>query len=333
MFIPLGLVALLLFLIISAWISAAEIGITSLSNYKVKKLIAQKPRLSNSLLSWLKSPHYLLTVILTINIIFDMLTSFLATAVMASAFHMLNRYAVEAVSWIVTSFTLLIFGEIVPKFYARLNPERITVMSVPILSNIGKISKPFLYPIIKITEMLSPKISSANSFELSKEEVENLLSDGGYSGEIDKHTTVMLRCAFNFKNLSVKEIMTEFKDIESIDLSLEEEDFLDRAVETSRSRIPIYIKSKDNIIGYIHIKDILKLWQENKGRFIRSMIKEPYYVDEYKKMEDLLREFKSGKTHIAFVKDKSGNIIGMITLEDILEKVVGNILDEYELKK
>jgi CBS domain containing-hemolysin-like protein len=333
MFVLSSLIALFLLLLLSAWISAAEIGITSLSNYRVKKLIVQTPKLSKLLLSWLEQPYYLLTIILTVNVVADVLISFLSASLMTSIFCMVNRYIVEAVAWIITSFTLLIFGEIIPKFYARANSEKITVISAPVLVKMEKFFKPFLYPVIKLTEFLSFKTSSANSYELSKEEIESLLSECNCSGEIDKETSIMLKRTLNFGDLSVKRIMTPFKDIESVDLSLEEECFLDMAVEISRNRIPVYIKSKNNIIGYVHIKDILALWQENGVYFIRSLVKAPYYVGEDKKINVLLKEFQTGKTHMAFVKDKNNNITGMVTLEDILEEVVGEILDEYEFEK
>ncbi|MDR1941489.1 MAG: hemolysin family protein [Endomicrobium sp.] len=320
-------------IVVSTLISAAEIGLTSLTKYRVKKLIAQKPELSAPLLSWLKSPYYLLTVILTINVVSDMLVSFLSTFVLTATFYNLNRTVVEAASWFFTSFVLLIIGEIVPKIYARANSEKITIKTVPALSKIGKISKPFLFPIIKMTEFISPKTSDVSSRELSKDEIQSLLSEGGNTGAIDKETSGMLERTLGFGDLCVKRIMTPFSEIESVDLSLDEEDFLDMAVETSRSRIPVYIKNKNNIIGYVHIKDILLAWKENKGYFIRAIVNPPYYVGENKKINDLLKEFQSGKTHIAFVKDSSGNISGMLTLEDILEEIVGEIIDEYELEQ
>ncbi|MDR3112451.1 MAG: hemolysin family protein [Elusimicrobiota bacterium] len=333
MFIFSYITILFCLIVLSAWISAAEIGITSLSKYKVKKLIAQKPAISSSLILWLKSPYYLLTVILLINVVSDMLTSFLSTSFLVSVFSTINRHIIEFAAWACSSFVLLIFGEIIPKFYARANPEKITIFSVPILSNIWKILKPVLYPMIKIIELVSPKTSQTQSYELNKEEIDNILSEIDSNGEIDNETSGMLKRTLNFENLPVKEIMTPFEKVESVDSSLEDECFLDIAIETARSRIPVYVNSKDNIIGYIHIKDILKLCQETKGHFIRSMIKKPHYVDENKKTSELLKEFRSGKTHIAFIKNKSGNIVGMLTLEDILEKLVGDIIDEYELQK
>ncbi|MDR1522612.1 MAG: hemolysin family protein [Endomicrobium sp.] len=334
MFVFSWIIILVVLLFLSACISAAEIGITSLSKYRLKKLIVQFPKLSKSLFSWLKQPHYLLTIILTINVVVDMLTSFFSTDLLIHVFYMVNRNIVEIFSWIVTSFVILVFGEIVPKIYARFNSEKVTLKAVPILSKLESLLKPFIYPIIKITEFLVPKTSDKNySYALSDEEVENILSEGTQTGELDKETSSMLKRTLKFEDLNVEKIMVPFSSIESVDLSLDENEFLDKAIETSRSRIPVYIKSKDNIIGYVHIKDILVLWEESKGRFIRSLVKEPYYVGQNQKINELLKQFQSGKTHIAFVKDNNNNIIGMVTLEDVLEEVVGEILDEYELKQ
>jgi CBS domain containing-hemolysin-like protein len=321
------------FISVSCLISAAEIGITSLTKYRVKKLMAQRPSLTPSLLLWLESPQYLLTVILTINVAADMFVSFLTTFFLTEVFYSLNRTAVEIFAWFFTSFVLLIIGEIVPKFYARAHSEKVTVKAVPILSKIEKAAKPFLFPIIKITEFLSPKTCGVYSQGLSKDEIQTLLSEGSATQAIDNETSGMLERTLRFGDVSVKRIMTPFSDIESVDLSLDEEKFLDIAVETSRSRIPVYMKNRENIIGYVHIKDILWAWKENKGHFVRAIVNPPYYIDENKKINDLLKEFQSGKTHIAFVKDSSENIVGMVTLEDILEEVVGEIIDEYEFEK
>jgi CBS domain containing-hemolysin-like protein len=280
---------------VSAWISAAEIGITSLSKYRVKKLMAQNPKLSGVLSDWLESPYYLLTVVLTVNVIADMVISFLSTYVMIGVFSMVGRHMVELFAWVFTSFTVLIACEISPKFYARANSEKVTVFSVPVLNKLEKLMKPFLYPVIKLTEYLSPKTSEISSSELSRAEAESLLSEGDHSGAIDKDTSSMLERTLKFGDLSVKRIMTPFSEIDSVDISLDEEVFLDLAVETSRSRIPVYTKKKDNIIGYIHIKDILWAWQENKGHFVRSLVKPPYFVSGSKKINDLLKEFQRGK--------------------------------------
>ncbi|MDR2860824.1 MAG: hemolysin family protein [Elusimicrobiota bacterium] len=333
MFILLGFICLIFCLCISSWISASEIAITSLSQVRVKKLIVQKPKLADALLEWLKSPYYLLSLILTINVVADMLFSFFSTFVMTQAFNMINRHIVEFSAWIISSLIIIIAGEITPKIYARMHSERISIFSVRILSKIGKILKPFLYPIIKLTEFISPKTSAPSSYELSREEAVSIITEGGATGELDKDTSAMLKKTLGFGDLSVKKIMQPIDIVETVDFNLPDELFLDKVIETSRSRIPVYNGNKRNIVGYIHIKDILWAWQAGKKQFVKDLIKPLYFISENKKINELLKEFQCGKTHIAFIKNALGEISGFVSLEDILEEIVGEIVDEYELKK
>ncbi|MDR2709330.1 MAG: hemolysin family protein [Elusimicrobiota bacterium] len=333
MFILIGFILMMFCLCGSAWISAAEISITSLSQLRVKKLIAQKPTLSEMLLAWLNTPYYLLTLILTINVIFDMFFSFFATFVLTNSFNMFNHHIMEFASWLLSSFLIIVFGELVPKLYAWSNYEKISIFSLRLMSRIEKVLKYILYPIIKLSELTLPKLAIKISPELSKEEAASMIDEGSVAGELDKDTSAMLNKTLNFPELSVKKIMQPIETAEMVDVNLGEEEFLDQVVETARSRLPIYKGSRDNVIGYIHIKDILIAWQAGRKNFAKSLIRPLYFVDETKQITDLLREFQCGKTHIAFVKNKDLKIVGFLTLEDILEEIVGEIVDEYELKK
>ncbi|MDR0486120.1 MAG: hemolysin family protein [Elusimicrobiota bacterium] len=334
MYILLGLAALIFCLAVSTWISAAEIAITSLSNVRVKKLIAQKPQLSKTLFAWLQSPHNLLTLILTINVIADMLISFFSTFIAKQTFFMLNRHITELIAWIVASFVTLIIGETAPKIYARKNPEKITIFSSPILAAIEKPAKYFLYPIVKLTEFITPKAKNAKQgSKLLAEEIETIINEGGASGELDNDTGSMLKRTLRFGELSASSIMTPLQDIDSVDLSLEYNEFLERCIETARSRIPVWRGKNSNILGYIHIKDILQIWRTKNAGNIYNLIKPAYFIDGDKKINELLREFQSGRTHTAFIKNKEGAVIGMASMETILEKIVGEIADEYETDK
>ena len=321
---------MILCLMISLWISASEVAISSLSQTRIKKLIAQEPKISKILFEWLKSPYYLLTLILTINVTADMLISFFSAYVMIEAFNMINRNIVEAAAWLATSLVVLIIGEITPKIYARTHAERITIFSASLLSKIDKVSKPFLYPIIKLAEVLSPKSSNFSGYELSKQEAADIIAEGGDIGEIDKETSAMLKRTLNFGELCIKTIMQPIAELESINIDLKENEFIDTAVETLRSRIPVYKGAKDNIVGYIHVKDILAAWRHGKKDFAKSLIRRPTFIDEDMKINHLLKEFQRGKTHIAFIKNKRGKVEGFAALEDILEEVVGEFVDEYE---
>jgi CBS domain containing-hemolysin-like protein len=312
--------------------SASEIAITSLSRVRVKKLIAQKPKLADSLSTWLKSPFYLLSLILTINVIADMFMSFLSAYVARQAFFMIDRHIVEFATWLLTTFVILTAGEISPKIYARKHAQKVTVFAVGKLSKIEKLFKPFIYPIIKLVEIISPKTSGSLSGELSKEEAKNIIDEGGTTGAFDNETQKMLQRTLSFGEISVKKIMHPLEQMEAVDIDLDDESFLDLVIHTSKSRVPVYKNAPNNVIGYVHIKEVLGALEKNEPQIIKQLIKEPYFIDGAKKINELLNKMQSGETHIAFIKEGDGTI-GFVTLENILEELVGEIVDEYELGK
>ena len=332
MFIFLGLIALAIFLMLSAFWSASEIALNSLSKYRVKKLIVLKKSITKPLIRWLNSPYYLLTVILTGNVVSDMMVSFLFSSLSISIFYMVNRNILDFVTWLVATFAVLVIGEITPKIYSRENSQKVTLFAVPILSKIEFITKPILYPIFKILDMLfKDETAVVQEIELSKDEVKTLISEADKDGVFDKDISNMLERSVLFTETSVVKIMTPFKDIESVNINNDTDKFIDMIVETSRSRVPIYDGNKSNIIGYVHINDVLLMWKEKNENFIKKCIKPAYFINSDKKISELLKELQTGKTHIAFIKNIKDVVIGMVTLEDIIEEIVGEILDEYEL--
>ena len=332
MFIFLGLIALAIFLMLSAFWSASEIALNSLSKYRVKKLIVLKKSITKPLIRWLNSPYYLLTVILTGNVVSDMMVSFLFSSLSISIFYMVNRNILDFVTWLVATFAVLVIGEITPKIYSRENSQKVTLFAVPILSKIEFITKPILYPIFKILDMLfKDETAVVQEIELSKDEVKTLISEADKEGVFDKDISNMLERSVLFTETSVVKIMTPFKDIESVNINNDTDKFIDMIVETSRSRVPIYDGNKSNIIGYVHINDVLLMWKEKNENFIKKCIKPAYFINSDKKISELLKELQTGKTHIAFIKNIKDVVIGMVTLEDIIEEIVGEILDEYEL--
>ena len=331
MYIFLGLVGLFFFLMLSAFWSASEIALNSLSKYRVKKLIVLKKSIAKPLLRWLNSPYYLLTVILTGNVVSDMMVSFLFSSLAVTIFYMVNRNIVDVVTWIVATFTVLIIGEITPKIYSRSNSQKVALLTVPLLSQIEHVTKPFLYPIIKILDLIFNKNDDKDEYPvLTKEEIESLITEADKEGIFDKNISDMLERSVDFTETIAVKIMTPFKDIESVNFDDNNEKFIDMIVETARSRVPVYKGNKENIIGYVHINDILWLWKEKKENLIKKSIKPAYFISPNKKISELLKELQEGTTHVAFVKNNKDRIIGMVTLEDIVEEIVGEILDEYD---
>lgn len=331
MYIFLGLVGLLFFLTLSAFWSASEIALNSLSKYRVKKLIVLKKSIAEPLLRWLNSPHYLLTVILTGNVVSDMMVSFLFNSVSVEIFYMVNRNILDFVTWIIATFIVLVVGEITPKIYSRANSQKVALWTVPLLSQIEHVTKPFLYPLMKILDFIFGSSQDEDEYPvLTKDEVRSLISEADKEGVFDKNISSMIERSVWFTETIAVKIMTPFKDIEAVSIDNDDETFIDMIVETSRSRVPVYKGSKENIIGYIHINDVLWIWKEKNYGLIKKNIKPAYFIEPDKKISELLKELQSGTTHIAFVKNNKKRIVGMVTLEDIVEEIVGEIFDEYD---
>ncbi len=331
MYILVGLICLIFFLILSAFWSASEIALNSLSKYRVKKLIVLKKSIAEPLLRWLNSPHYLLTVILTGNVVSDMMVSFLFNSLSVEIFYMVNRNVLDFFTWIVATFIVLIVGEITPKIYSRANSQKVTLWTVPLLSQIEHVTKPFLYPLIKILDFLFGNSQEEDEYPvLTKDEVKSLITEADKEGVFDKNISNMLERSVWFTETIAVKIMTPFKDIEAVSIDNDDEKFIDLIVETSRSRVPVYKGAKDNIIGYVHINDVLWIWKEKNERLIKKCIKPAYFIEPDKKISELLNELQSGSTHIAFVKNNKNKIVGMVTLEDVIEEIVGEIFDEYD---
>jgi len=340
MIIFMGLSAIVLLFVMSAFWAGAETALTSLSKYRIKKLIALNKHLSPLLGQWLKAPYYLLTTILIGNTTNDLLFSGLATVItlhiVTPVFPGIPRAFIEVFDWLSVTFILLIFGEMVPKVFARRNPEKVTLLLLPALTRIMKVSGILISPLTLTLKFFFPRLNLVPVGRLSyisMEEVSGLIGDVNSTGSLPKDTSQMLERVLKLGELNVSSIMTPLKDIDAVNLYQEEDKFLDLVVETSRSRVPVYNSNLNKLAGFIHTKDILWCWKKNKECFSREIIRPPYIVPPEKKVYELLKEFQTGKTHMAFVADGVGNIIGLVTLEDVLEDIVGEILDEYDPKE
>jgi putative hemolysin len=337
MFIFIGLFIVAALFIGSAFWSAAETGITSLSKFRIKKLIALNKALAAPLGAWLRSPYYLLTTIMIGNTVNDMALSFISTLVLVQAFAVLNREVVEFGSWLVMTALIIVLGELAPKIYGRAHSEKVTLFCLPILSRIETLTRPLLTPFVKIFRFMFPKADILPPFgrlaSLSLEEVQGLIKEANHTGMLATDTSRMLEAVLRIGDQNVTRIMTPIADVDAVNLDIPEEDLLDLIVETGRSRVPVYRGDPGKMAGFVHTKDILWAWQKNQGHFSTELIRPPYVIRQEKKIYDLLREFQSGRTHMAFVADALGTVQGIITLEDILEEIVGEILDEYDLKK
>ncbi len=328
-----GIILTILFFLLSAFFSGSETALTSLSKYKIKKIVILKKSLHTTFSKWLQYPQDLLTTILVGNTMVNISTSALVTVIAVKIFASSNREAVEFLTWIIVTFLILIFGEIIPKIYSRSNPERIVLSIIKPLVFINRFIYPVVRPIIWFVDKFTKStatVPASKMSSLSVEEIRNVIIDSSHSGQIEQETTKMLEGALRLPKVEVSQIMQSSDKVDCVNIEEDIEKVIDKLLETGRSRVPVYSGDRNKIVGIVMLKDLVS---SSKIEFSPEIIRPVYYVCLDKKVNELLREFQRGTTHCAVVTDKDGNMKGFVTLEDIIEEIVGEIVDEYELAK
>lgn len=256
-------------------------------------------------------------IIMLCNLIFDSLLKFGARAFW---FEFITKT-------VLLTFLLLLFGEIMPKIYSRQDSLKFCRMSVNGILILRKFFWPLEWVLIA-SGLLAEKVVQKKNRQLSVDDLEQALELTDKDDIKDEQS--MLKGIIRFGDETAKEVMTSRQDIFDIDIKSSYDDVLKCIVDNSYSRIPVYQDSTDNIRGILYIKDLLPHLQKLSNFRWQSLIRPPYFVPETKKIDDLLREFQENKVHIAIVVDEFGGTSGLITLEDILEEIVGEINDEYD---
>ncbi|GAB6188862.1 hemolysin family protein [Marinitoga arctica] len=328
-------------LFLSAFFSASETALTSMSRLKVKDLIENEDdeNTREKLHNFLHHPNQLLTTILVMNNLVNILVSSLTTAFIIELFPGSAGKAVGIVTGVLT-LMILIFGEITPKVYARENAEKFFNIIFPIISFLTYILKPIIWLLVNISNFFiklfgGEKISEAPF--ITEDEIINYLDIGHEEGVIEKDEKFIMKRGLELKEISVKEIMTPRVDI----IAVSEEDTVKELIEIINeegySRIPIYKESIDNVIGVCYAKDIFKLLQDEgmNEEVLKTNIKNIMHKVEFipltMKVRDVMKLFLEKHTHMAIVVDEYGGTAGLVTLEDILEELTGEILDEYDI--
>lgn len=317
-------------IIFSGFFSSSETALTSLSELKVKHLLQEKGEKAKDLELWLLHPNKVLNTILIGNNIVNILGSVVAAEVSNKIF---GSSAIAIATGVMT-FLVLIFGEIAPKTFAKHNAESLALFIIKIL----KIFYFFFYPIslaldklVKIIIKLSGGNVENSGPKITEDEIEFLISVGEKEGVLENQKKEMLHNIFEISETTVKEVMVPRTDLVAIKYGTDINEILNVLANTEYSRIPIYEGKMDNILGILHVKDLLKYVSKDVQQLdIKTILRKPYFVPSTKKIDDLLREFQVNRIHFAIVVDEYGGVDGIVTLEDILEEIVGEIRDEYD---
>jgi gliding motility-associated protein GldE len=315
-------------LMLSAIISASEVAFFSFSPQTLDEIEHSNKKSDQRIHSLLEDPQKLLATILIGNNFVNVSIILILTFVTNQLINFGNAVVVAFLfQTVLITFLLLFFGEITPKVFASGAGKRVANFTAPILIVLYKIFKPLVHLLVKSTSTINRRLERHNKPNISMDELSHAIELT--SGQNDEDTEI-LEGIIKFVNIQVVDIMTSRVDMVSVDIKTSYKNLLAVIVESGYSRIPVYSGSPDNIKGVLYSKDLLPhLDKPNSFRW-QTLIRQAYYVPETKMIDDLLSEFQQNKVHLALVVDEYGGTSGLITLEDIVEEIIGDISDEYD---
>ncbi|PWA04508.1 gliding motility-associated protein GldE [Flavobacterium psychrotolerans] len=326
-----GFVAIFILLFCSALVSAAEVAYFSLTPKDLDDCSQNHPTQAAIITTLLEKPKKLLATLLVannfINIAVVILFSFIGKNLFASIASPLLKFIVEV---IVVTFLILLFGEVLPKIYASRNNIKFAKFFAYPLSILDQLLSPISMPMRSLTIYLHDKLGSKQKSNFSVDQLSQALeltSSSDTSNEEQK----ILEGIVSFGNTDVKQVMSPRIDIFALQIDETFEEILLKITERGLSRIPVYTDNIDQIEGILFVKDLIPHINK-KGFDWKSLLREPFFVPENKKLDNLLKDFQSMKSHLAIVVDEYGGTSGLVSLEDIIEEIVGDISDEFDVE-
>ncbi len=327
------IIVLLVLLLLSAMISGAEVAFFGLSPTDINSIREEKSSRGNSVLRLLQKPKKLLATILIANnainigivLLFSSIGDVIFSNITYLVFNVISvRFVLEVV---VATFLILMFGEIMPKIYANRNRVQFSNFMAYPLRFLDVVFAPLSSPMRSVTLFLHNRLGKQKS-NLSVDHLSQALE---MTSEEDttKEEQKILEGIVSFGNTDTKQVMRPRIDIFALDAELKFLEVISEIKQKGYSRIPVYEENVDNVKGVLYVKDLLPYIERKTFNWV-SLLREPYFVPENKKLDDLLKEFQDKKNHLAVVVDEYGGTSGIVTLEDIIEEIVGDISDEFD---
>ena len=322
-------VEILLFIIcvlLSAFFSSSEVALISITRAKARTMVNEGRPGSRAVATLKESPEHLLITILIGNNIVNVAAAALATAI---AIQMFGDIGVGIATGFVV-IVLLVFGEIGPKIYAARASDSFALTVAPVILFLSRI----LTPLVWLVERVSPKLGIGRDIvepSVTEEEIKEWIDVGKEEGTIEQAEQDMLYSVLEFADTTAREIMTPRVDVIAMEDTVSFEEAIRIFNETGFSRIPVYHDQIDNITGILNVKDVFSaMVSHRKDSTIKEIMYDPMFVPETKKIDDLLKELQVHRVQMAIVIDEYSSFVGIVTVEDILEEIVGDILDEYD---
>lgn len=329
-----GSVIIAILIFFSAFFSASETALTSVSKHKLRSLAKKKEEEEEK--NEIHVFNQLLTALLISNNLVNILASSIA-AVMLSQL-IVKESVATIVSTILMTFLLLIFGEITPKILSRQNSEKFFEISMKVIVPLSKLLTPMVTFFVKVSnyfvKLLGGQTVTDTPF-ITMDDIASYLEIGREEGSIDHEEGLMIERTIAMDETLVKEIMIPRIDVVAVEETQTLRDIVELIMEEEYSRIPVYRETIDNVVGICYAKDLLSFIAQrgtdvvDKVR-VKELMRPPLFVPEVMPVSELLKEFKSKKMHMAIVVDEYGGTAGIVTMEDILEEIFGEIMDEYD---
>ncbi len=338
------LIFLLILILLNAYFAATEIAFISLNDAKIEKQAKEGNKKAKQIQKMLRNPSkFLATIQIGIT-----LAGFLSSAFASEAFadklapalnNLMPFFSISiwksisiVLITLILSFFTLVFGELVPKRLAMKYYEKISFATIGVIKTISVVTAPFVKLLTWSTNLVS-KLFGVNEQEeetVTEEEIKMMVDQGEEKGAIEETEKELINNVFALNDIIASEIMTHRTDIYAIEINQNLYEILDEIDDYKYSRIPVYEETIDDIKGILFLKDVLKLVSTQKEIKIKDIIREAYFVPESKPIDEIFRELQNNKEQMAIVVDEYGGTAGLLTMEDILEELVGNIFDEYD---
>jgi len=327
--VAISLLVMLVLLVSSALISGSEVAFFSIDAKDRETLNSEKDPKSIRVLDQLVKPKKLLATILIANNFINIAIVILSTYIINNiiSFGPDEEILNFVITVVVATFLILLVGEVIPKVYATNNSIKLAKFMASPIFVVGKICSPLSNVLVRSTSFIDKRIKKSGT-EISVNDLDHALEITDIEGVTDEDKKI-LEGIVKFGETDVKQIMKSRVDVVAFDESNSFNELLPQIIENGYSRIPIFKESFDNVSGVLYVKDLLP--HIDSGEFDwTSLLREPFFVPESKKIDDLLRQFQESKVHMAIVVDEYGGTSGIVTLEDVIEEILGEISDEFD---
>jgi putative hemolysin len=327
----LELIIIVIALILAALAASAETSLTSISRVRLRQLVEQKVPQAIVIERLHRNPNAYLSTILIVNTVAIIVASSAATLL---ALHLYHEQVAEWAVSLVLSLVVLVACEITPKTLALQRAEKVALRMARLVAWATLVMRPIVFVLTAVTRLILRMMGARAQVRgpfVTEEELKMLVSVGEEEGVLEEEEREMIHGIFEMGDMRVREVMVPRTDLVAIEANEPVEKAVELVTKHGHTRIPVYESSLDHIVGVLYAKDLLRAVVRGEQKTLREIARKPYFTPESNKVQDVLRDLRKNRVHMAIVVDEYGGTAGAVTIEDILEEIVGPIQDEYDI--